>query len=304
VGPLKRSSRQYLVSIHKWRSQIALFACVVTLLCSIVAINASMLYYVENDLQFSETFHYFTTLSNMLTALASSFIIPFAINGIRNKRFILPKWLSMLHYSGTICTTLVFFFAMVFILPYDREFAIGGNNFYLHLVCPIAVFISFLLVESRWRYSRREVLICLIPFILYSFVYVLMVVVKGAANGGWEDLYMLNTFVPIYVSFPALWLIAYGIAFLIKKLSDLLNRKREEKMFASWQKDADPVAVRIEIYGLGRYYGLHGDRYNLSVPLDILESVAEHYSMSAEELYGVYTKGLLHGIRERESLPR
>lgn len=48
------------------------------------------------------------------------------------------------------------------------------------------------------------------------------------------------------------------------------------------------------------YYGLHGDKNNLSLPLDILESLARHYDMNVKELYNVYTKGLYHGIAERD----
>ena len=296
------TTRQYLIDIHKWRSVIALLACAVTLLCSCYGLVSAVVNYTTKGWLLAKLFRYLTTLSNMLTALASSFIMPFAINGIRRKRFVLPKWLAMFHYAGTICLTLVFVFAMTFIMAFDKEKAVGGNNLYLHVICPIAVLISYELVESKYKFSLKETLICLVPFILYSLVYLVEVVIIGEANGGWDDIYMASTIIPIYVSFPLMWLLGFLIAFGIRKVSDLISKTRNARMTASWDKEAEPVEINIEVYGLGRYYGLHGDKNNLSVPLDILESLSEFYNMDLDALYNVYTKGLLEGIREREDL--
>lgn len=258
--------------------------------------------YGVNDWKLSYFLAYFTTISNILTALAGSFIMPYAISGIRRKRFVLPKWLSMFHYSGVICITLVFIFMLLIILPYDKEFALGGPNFFLHVICPIAIIVSYFMVESHYDYSKREVLKCMIPFFIYSIVYVVMVT-RGPENGGWKDLYKLNTFVPFAVTVPATYVVVFVIAILIKKLSDILYIKREKDLISSWKEDADSVEVKIEVYGLGRYYGLHGDKNNLSVPLDIIESLAKHYDMNVKDLYNVYTKGLYHGIDERYIKP-
>ncbi len=294
----KKGKKQYLIGIQKWRSFVALAACIVTLLFSIIAIVGSVLYYERHSWAISDLFRYFTTLANILTALAAGFIIPFAVEGIRKKRFVLPRWLSLFFYSGTVCTTIIIVFVFALIMPYDPEFALGGNNFYLHIVCPVTVLISFMLVESHHTTTWKDTLLCLLPFIIYSFVYIIMVVVVGEDHGGWEDLYMLKTFVPAYVSFPIAWGLAYGIAFVIKKISERLSRLRRIGMFASWEEDASPVEVNIEVYGLGRYYGLHGDENELVVPYDILEALAEKYSMEPDRLVKVYMKGLMDGIKE------
>ncbi|MBQ1391672.1 MAG: hypothetical protein IIY82_07970 [Firmicutes bacterium] len=298
------TTRQYFISIQKWRSLIALIACIVTLLFSLIAIGSSLVKYARNGWAIADLFRYFTTLANMITALAASFLIPFAINGIRKKRFVTPKWLSMLHYTGTVSTTLILVFALVFILPFDPEFAIGGSNFFLHIVCPIAVLISYELVESKHVYSRKDLLVCLLPIFCYSLVYLVMVVLIGEERGGWEDLYMLNTFVPAYVSLPLVWLLALAIALGIRFVANRLNRRRQNQLTAAWKADAEPVEINIEIYGLGRFYGLHGDRNDLSVPLDILESLAGNYAMPLDNLIKVYMKGLLDGIKDRDRQAR
>ena len=42
-----------------------------------------------------------------------SFTIPFAINGLRKKRFVYPRWLFLLHYTGTLCTPMTFVYLLL-----------------------------------------------------------------------------------------------------------------------------------------------------------------------------------------------
>ena len=299
----KKSAKtgRYVIDLQKWRSAAALFACSVTLVFSIIAIFQSTVTYIYRGWGLDVMFRYFTRLSNILTALASSFIIPYAVNGIKCKRFVYPKWLSILHYMGTICTTLTMFFSLAVILPFDRELALGGSNFYLHVICPIAVLISFLLVESGYIYTMRDNLYCLAPFLLYAVVYIVMVVFVGESNGGWADMYKVATYVPVYVSFPVMLALAFAIAFGIRKLSNLLTVRRQNRMMFSWDKDPDPVRIKIELYGLGRYYGLHDDKNDLSIPYDILEALASRYDLPCVDLMNAYTRGLYHGMCEADS---
>ncbi len=292
-------ARQYMIDLQKWRSVLALLACGITLVCSVFAFNLSFVKYVRNEWALSRFFCYFTTLSNILTALASSFILPYAVNGIRRKRFVYPKWMSILHYAGTICTTLTMIFSLAFILPYDAEMALGGSNFYLHVVCPAAVLVSFLLVESGYIYTRKDNLLCLIPFFLYSIVYIIMVVFVGADNGGWEDLYKIVTFAPVYFSLPAMYAFAYLVAFGIRKLAGFLTVRRQKRMLFSWKDDLAPVEIKIELYGLGRFYGLRGDKNDLSVPYDILEALSARYAIPCGDLMKAYAKGLYDGARDK-----
>ena len=289
--------KQHIIELQKWRSVTALIACSVTLLFSSGAIVGSILYFYGEGCGPFYAFRYFTALSNTVTFFASGIIFPFAVNGVRMKRFVYPKWLAMLRYAGTICTTLTFVFAMAFILPTNRELAIGGNNFFLHIICPIAVLISYEMVESGFKYKKREILICLIPLVIYSFVYLTMVVFVGEANGGWP--YMLNTFVPAYVSLPAVWLLAFLTAYAINKSSSLFINKREKEMLTSFEEDLDPIAVRIEVFSLGRHYGKNDDKNDMSVPYDVLELLSDKLGMDIQDLVKVYTAGLLAGIRDR-----
>ena len=225
-----RKAKEYLIELHRYRSVVTLIACIVTLVVSLSAIGYDLVNYTIKGKEISDLFRYFTVLANILTAAASSFIIPYAINGIRKQYFTYPKWLSMFHYSGTLCATFILMFVFFFIAPLDKYFAFGGSNFYLHIICPIMVLISYLFVESNYVYSNKDYLICLQSFILYSIVYLFNVVILTEDRGGWEDLYKFNTFTPFYISILLVLLLTCSLGFLIRKLSARLNATRQKNM--------------------------------------------------------------------------
>ena len=289
----------YFIQLHKWRSIVALVACVITLGCSIYAIDTHMIEIAREGQEIVSMFRYFTNLSNSLTATASAFIIPYAINGIRMKRFIYPKWLSLLHYAGTICTTLTFIFAMTFIMSYDKQMAVGGHNLFLHVICPIAVFICFEMVEDDYLYTWKDMFVCLIPFFAYSVLYITQVVFIGEENGGWHDLYKVNTFVPFYVSFPAIYALAIVIAMIIRKTCNDMVLKSREKMLAEFDASIDPIQVESDIFCMGRYCGIHDDKNDFTIPYDMLDNLSQRFSMDVDDLMNMYTKGISEGLRLR-----
>ena len=294
-----KKARQYLIDLQKRRSVIAIIACAVTFGFCLFATGMNIVHYKDMEWEVSDIFRYFTTLSNMLTALAAAFIIPYAVNGIRKKRFVYPKWLAMFHYMGTIGTTITFLFVMIFILPLNQEFAVGGANLFLHVICPLAVLVSFFLVESGYRYTIKETFICLIPFFIYVILYLVMVVFLGKANGGWEDMYYLVTYVPPYVTLPIVLAFAWLVAFAIRKIYNTLSERRQRRILSDWNGSMEPVEIKIEVFGLGRYNGIHGEANDLSIPYDILKLISERYSLPTDGLVRAYTRGLTDGIEEK-----
>lgn len=300
ISPKK--ARQYLIRLQRWRGAVALIASLTTVICSVTAICVSALHYGRSGIPFSKYFQFFTSLANMVTAAASAFIIPFAVLGIQRKRFVYPKWLALMHFAGTVCTTLTFFFSFLCILPVDRTAAVGGANLFLHVICPVMVLTSFLMVESDHLFSRRELFFCLIPFAVYSVLYLVMVVAFGPDRGGWDDLYRLNTSVPIYISFPAMWLVAFLIAFSIRKAFNALSVARQKKLLSCWGKDPDPIEINIEVFGLGRLFGVHSEMNDLTIPYDLLRSLAKAHGLDADVLVKVFLKGLLDAAKEKEGV--
>lgn len=294
-----KSNKQYMINLYKWRSIIALIACLVTLFFAIGAISSNLIEFVKTN-ETEDLLKYFTVNSNILTALSAACIIPYAIEGIRKKRFSYPKWAALLHYSGTICTTLTMVFAIFIISQYDIVLAFGKYNFFLHIVCPVTILVSFMMVESGYRINIDESIICLFPFILYALIYTTKVFLIGEENGGWEDLYKLVTFAPISFSFPAMFMIALGVSLAIGKVYNYIGEIRKNKLQESWPEEASPVEIKIEAYGLGRYMGMHEESNNANLPLDILEEMAERYNIKQEELTRAYVKGVIDGSKERD----
>lgn len=293
----RKQERQYLIDLQKYRSIVALAACIVTLGFSVGAITGSVVRYVRQGWSLAVLFRYFTTLSNILTALASSFIIPYAVSGIARKHFAYPKWLSMMHYSGTVCTTITMCFSMTFILAVNPVLAIGGYNFFLHVICPTAVLVSYMMVESSQELTPKETVRCMIPFFAYSLVYMFMVIILEV----WDDFYMFNSVLPFWLSLPLMWVLGCAIAFVIRKVSSKLSARRRSHMISLWRLELDSVEIKTEVFGLGRYNGLAGDPNDLNIPYDIIRQLASRYAIDFRDLAEVYVRGLLDGAEEREA---
>ena len=292
------NGRQYMIALYKWRSGAALGACVVTLMCAAYGIVAGMILYTRWGVDPAALFRYFTIDSNILTALAAAFIVPYAVEGLRRKQFTYPKWLALFHFAGTICVTLTMVFSVLVMSWYDAEAAFGGYNFFLHILCPLLVLISFFLVESGNRFTIRESFFCAIPVLCYGAVYFIEVLLIGESRGGWPDLYQATTVAPWPVSILAILAMAAAITFLIRRMHNKLADLRKKQLMSHWREDISPVEVKIEVFGLGRYMGLHGVDQTAALPMVILDLLAERYSLTEEELARPFLRGMLDGRKE------
>ena len=292
--------QKYIIDLHKWRSITALVACSITLIATIYAIVSGLLEFRPDSRQATSLFQYLTQNANSLTALAAGLIIPYTIEGIRKKRFIYPKWLAVFHYSGAVTISLVLVFSVCFMGAYDPVAAFGGQNFYLHIICPVLVLASFFLVENDRHYTIRDSIFSLIPIAIYACVYTWEVGIVGPENGGWNDLYHVMDFVPFYFSGPALIALSVGLSLGIRRISNLLLEVRRRKLMAEWKEDLLPVEVKVEVYGLGRHAGRREEESDISIPMDILTLLAQCYGMQKGELLKVYARGVLDAVEEKE----
>lgn len=284
----------HLINLFKWRSKATLVACIVTL----VLTSGSVIYGVVTDTPeiVKTEFEWFTIDSNLFMALATMMIIPFAIEGIQKKRLTYPKWAQRIHYAGVINTTLTMVFVLFVISWYDPLLAFGEENFFLHIVCPLLVLISFFMVESVHPLTRVDNICSLFPFAVYAALYIINVVFLKK----WDDHYMLNTFLPFYISLPLVTTLIYVIGWVIRIVHNRLLKYRETKLKMVWNEDLDPITVKIEVYSLGTHAGLYQEKDSVSVPYDILEQVSERFGVGLEELSRAYNKGVIDGLREKE----
>ena len=290
-------ARRYIINIQNHRSIVALIAGLVSLNCAIYAVVYGIVKYVRTGNQINEFFRYFTTCANIFAAIGSALIIPYAIDGVRKKRFYCPKWVVFFYYCGTVCTTLVMIFAVCLIGPTNPDMAFHGSNFYLHLICPTLIFISFLFIESYYKLTIKDVFKSIIPIFIYAMVYVYEVIIIGADNGGWDDVYYFTIYAPAVVSFILMmvmsFLVASGVRLIYNKLSEYRIKKFSDNL---WDKNTSKVEIKIEFFGLGRYIGKKENKTYATLPLDIMSIVSEKYNIKREELIGAFTKGLLDSM--------
>ena len=297
-----KQKKQYMIDLQKKRSLIALIASVLTSLFCIYAVALGLIMdpsskYPERG---SYLFRLFTVNSNVFAALGATMMIPFAIEGIRKKRFTYPKWLQIFQQSGVICTTLTMIFATLFILPFKGfEITFTGMNFWLHLVCPIMNLILLFCTECNTELTIYDSFIGLIPFYAYGTVYITNVVLLGEENGGWRDIYRLATFVPASISVSLLFVATFGLSLVIRRFYNKFVQKRRSKMESIWSDDLSPVEVKVECYGLGRYNGMFDNINTITTPFDIFLSLSDKYPLSVDELSHAYNKGVIDGLKEK-----
>lgn len=299
--------RKYAVSLYKWRSATALIASVIVCGCTLYAISEVLISKaVEGyDDVFEETFKFFTINSNIFSALAASFIIPYAAEGIRKRIFRLPKWVSLIQLSAVLCTTITMFFSLFFILPGKGvQAAFGGDYFYLHGLCPLLALILLFLVEADNRFSLEDTFICLLPFALYALVYTTRVVLIGEQAGGWSDFYGLNTYLPASVTAPMMFVLGFTVASLTRLFYNKLNDYRHEITLRNLPKNASPVEIKIEAFGLGRLYGSHVDKNSIPFPIDLLLMFSEKYNIELDDLVKAYSKGVSDAIKDKQEFER
>lgn len=173
----------------------------------------------------AKTFRYFTTDSNLFAALACLILTPFSLRIAITGAGTLPAWAQALKYTAVCAVTLTLLTVLFFLAPtqgFDKMF--GGANLWLHLICPLVCILSFLFFESRERLDLWVTFPALVPILLYSAVYLVMVVVVGEDRGGWKDFYGFNRGGKWYLALPLMLGTAYLIALGQWTLSNLAWR--------------------------------------------------------------------------------
>ena len=293
---IKRPKKKYLIALEESRSIVALATGILIFACAL----ASIFIMAENDNgTYEYPLHYFTVWSNTLSAVAAAFMIPYAVEGIKKKRFILPRRIVLFQYAGANCLAITLVSALTIILPTQGVEAVSGTNFWLHIVTPALTIILFQCVETGVNFKRPELLLALIPFWIYMAVYFVMVVIIGEKNDGWSDFYMTRAFWPGWISALMMTAIGFGVSailFIIHNKRAAQSWKRVKKM---WSDNLEPTQILIESFGLGRYMGAKYTDGELAIPLDIFKIMSKQYDIPLGKLTKAYVKGALDAAEER-----
>lgn len=242
-----------LVRKNRVQCICALVSCVIVVVCVCVGVvmNLTTLYDEDFDNMGIRTFCMFTVNSNILAAISSFAVIPYAIDGLRKKEYVLPGWTVVFMMTGTVAVALTFLVSL-FVLSPVKGFVLifTGSRFFLHGVCPVLNILAFCLFITSHKVTVKQTFFTLIPVGIYAILYFIMVVVITEARGGWSDFYGFATRVPFWI--PAIFILplTFGIATLIRlwhNSSFVRRRKREAQIFLDYfeGKKAEDIIVEM-----------------------------------------------------------
>ncbi len=134
-----------------------------------------------------EAFKFFTVDSNVIAAIACLLMMPFNLRSLAKGKLRIPKWAIIAKYIG-VCSITVTLLTVIFMLGpnagFDNMFA--GNNFYMHMVCPILCISSFLICEcGSAKIGLVQGMIGIIPVLIYGGIYYYNVMISQV----WTDFY-------------------------------------------------------------------------------------------------------------------
>ncbi len=119
-------------------------------------------------------------------ALANAVFL--TLSAVKNKDCV-PTAFSLIKLILISMTTLTFFTVLLVIGPidgYPKNYS--GRNFFTHLIVPLLSLVSYIFFEEKMKFEWKYSSAVLIPFGIYSIVYVINVVLLGS----WPDLYRIN----------------------------------------------------------------------------------------------------------------
>ncbi len=206
-------------------------AVVAVCVCAGVTMNLVTIFDENFDHMGIRTFCMFTVDSNILAGLTMLLCIPYTVDGLRTGYYHLPDWVVVLMHIAVTAVSLTFLVSLCILAPVKGFVLIfTGSRFFLHGVCPVLSIVTFCFFIKSHLIRLKESFLALIPVLLYTLVYLVMVVFIGEEHGGWNDFYGFATRIPIWISLVAIMPLTYGIAALLRLGHDqscIFQRKRD-----------------------------------------------------------------------------
>lgn len=283
--------------------------CILTLLISTAIMTILAVMIIREVVRLGETasdsaysvFKYFTTVSNILAAYSAILTVPFALDGLFNKKYNVSTYITKLLFCGTICVTITMLLALLVLWPMNGEDAVTGYNFWCHIVCPLLVISLYVLAAGEKPIHIRDCFFASIPVLLYGIIYVIMVEVIGEERGGWTDMYGVRPVMPIALAAIAVQAVVLLIAFCFRAIHNKSARRRWKKMvdrIIQHYKPEDGTDVRFMLYEMGELMGGYDGQYEMVVPVQLLQILSERYTeLELEDMVRIYVKGALNQIK-------
>lgn len=211
--------------------------------CVGVTMNLVTLYDENFDHMGIRTFCMFTVDSNILAGISMLLCIPYTVDGIRTGYYHLPDWVVVLMHVAVTAVSLTFLVSLFILAPFKGFVLIfTGSRFFLHGVCPVLCIVTFCCFINSHIVRFREALLALIPVLIYTAVYLVMVVFIGEERGGWNDFYGFATKVPLWLSFLIIMPLTFGIVMLLRLGHNSCcryRRRRDAELYRAAYSGAD-----------------------------------------------------------------
>lgn len=192
-----------------------IISLIINILIIIMEIIAIILSYQKHNFTFVK---FYTQDSNVFALITSLIYVVYIILLNKNKISQLPKWLTLLKFMSTCMLTLTFLVVIFVLVPMTNnlkeayiEMLFKGSSLFMHFLCPILAFITFVNFDEKVDISLKNTTIVLIPTIVYAVITICLNFMK-LLDGPYPFLRVYNQ--PWYISI--VWAIAIiGIAYLI-----------------------------------------------------------------------------------------
>lgn len=291
--------------INKGRYISGIAICSLVVIMTFIALSLSLTDFFNTGSSEAGmgTLKMFTTISNVIAAFSAAMCLPFQIDGLRRDRYRLPSWIVIVMYAGTVGVFLTFFLSMTLVSAYQGfiNTMFTKSGLFMHTINPILITILFVLVISDKRVKFSYSFISIIPLVIYTIVYFIMVFVAKV----WTDHYQTNTFMPWPVSLILVISVGFGVCQGLRVLHNLTNKyvtKTIERYYKEspdfeFKRVSDAVAHLAELESKFYYEG--DDVY---IPVDIIQLLSDRYNASkvpVDILYDIYLENYLINIGKK-----
>lgn len=274
---------------------LALFSALIVVVCVCIGVtmNLTTIYDENFDHMGLRTFCMFTVNSNILAAASMAMVIPYTLDGLRKHNYHMPRWIVVLVYAGVTAVALTFLISLFILAPVKGfKLIFTGSRFFLHGVCPVLAIIAFCFFMSAQRLRFVDSLLALIPVLIYSVVYTVMVVVIGEEGGGWNDFYGFFTRLPIWVPLVAIMPLTFLIATVIRVLHNRTYDNRQKEEAAFFREAFTDADVRQLVAAMARVHGSNVKMRDILIPSRIISIMLEYNKgdCTMEECCEIYLK--------------
>lgn len=296
---MKKETISNALRVNRIRCILAVVMC--SLLCLLVFAAVIDQVLSTPDAVVSEvgqkSFRMFTILANMLMGVTAEMCIPFAVDGIRYRNYHLPRWVVNFLYIGTNGVALTFLIAVTVLSPATSFYRmmLYSNNILFHTICPVMAIVLFLFINTDHTISFKASVLSVLPVVLYALIYLIMVFAIGEEAGGWRDHYQIGNIaesVPIYLLFPILCLVCFGVSTALRVVHNLIHKKRKADLERYYQR-AEAFAYPDIQSAIGALADIDRSRDKggeLTVPRRIMQMMEKKYQsgLSVKEMCSIY----------------